>query len=123
MVLEVSLETLTKVVVDGSNEVVLDGGSCTSRLLSISLDGTSTMKLTGSGTALDIHLSGTAELDGAGYEAQNVHIRSGDATEAQVYVIEKLSGVTSGTSEIIFSGSPTVISVESHDISEIIPAN
>ncbi len=123
MILEIYPVQLNRVVVDGSNEVMLNGGKCISELLAISLDGTSTMKLIGSGNALDIHLGGTAELDSLGYEARNIQIHSSDATEAQVYVTEKLTGVTSGTSEITYSGNPGLVSVESHDISEIIPAN
>lgn len=122
MIVEITLAELKSISLEGSSEIFVVSNNCTSEKFSVDLGGTSSMKLTGRCKNLDVQLQGTAELDGSEFEAQNVNIKAEDATEALIYVTEKLSGTSSGASEVFYSGSPEKVEVQSSDVSEISPS-
>ncbi len=122
MIVEIALTELKSISLDGSSEIFVASNNCASEKFSVYMGGTSSMKLTGRCRNFDVQLQGTAELDGSEFEAQNVTIKAEDATEAVIYVTEKLSGTSSGTSEVFYSGSPEEVEVQSSDVSEISPS-
>jgi len=122
LVLEISLKDLKSIVAQGSSDLSVTADGCMSEAFFVDLSGTSSMKLTGSCNTLDAKLQGTAELDSTGFAAGNVTINMEDATEASINVTQKLSGATSGTSEVFYSGNPREVQVQVSDVSEVTPS-
>lgn len=122
LVLEISLKELKSITAGGSSDLSVISNNCISDVLFVDLSGTSSMKLTGGCSILNVQLQGTAELDGSGFMAENVTIRAEDATEASINVSRKLTGTSSGTSEVYYSGNPREVQVQISDVSEVSPS-
>lgn len=112
---------LRKMTANGSSDLVGHLNGCSSDELSVDLQGACTMKLVGSTQNLELRLQGASEFDGEKFQAQNVKIITEDATEAKIYVTDRLSGSAGGTSEVQYGGNPAHVLVDISDIGEVSP--
>ncbi len=122
LVLEISLKELKSIAAGGSSDLSVAATNCISDAFSVDLSGTSSMKLTGNCNTFAVQLQGTSELDSSGFKAENVTIAVADATEASINVTRKLTGTSSGTSEVFYSGNPREVQVQASDVSEVSPS-
>ncbi len=114
-------KALQKITANGSSDLkgLLEG--CSSDELSVDLQGACTMKLAGSTQNFELRLQGASEFDGEEFHARNVKIITEDATEAKIFVTDKLSGRAGGTSEVQYGGNPAHVQVDRSDIGEVSP--
>jgi len=122
LILEISLKELKSIAAGGSSDLSVAATNCISDAFSVDLSGTSSMKLTGGCNTLAVLLQGTSELDSSGFKAENGTIAVADATEASINVTRKLTGTSSGTSEVFYSGNPMEVQVQASDVSEVSPS-
>lgn len=89
----------------GSSKAEID--IITQKLL-VTLTGSSTLQLTGSGYEMEVELSGTSKLNAFEYEVSNVELQSGGAAVARVYASENLDIDAGGGSKVRYKGTANV---------------
>jgi len=119
MTLVVPAEKLTALKLSGSNTVAVTAAEALTNTLEITAGGTGAVSLQGSGPVLRVDAQDTAEVDAGGFLADEAEVVTSGAAVAKVRVKNRLSGKCTDASEIHYSGSPSVVSVETADAADL----
>lgn len=107
---------LTSVEADGSATV--DAGAFSGGAITISLDGASSLRATGSAEALKLTLSGASTADLPALAAKRAEVRLNGASTANLRVTDALTGTADGASTVNYAGGAKA-SVEANGASSV----
>lgn len=104
-------------ILSGASECIINGAA-TDMLFNIS--GASKLEITGASNVLTGELSGASHLKCYGLSSKQVDIDASGASDAYVYVQDKLYAEASGASKIYYKGNPPAVHANTSGNSKII---
>lgn len=87
--------------------------------LELAASGGSDVELTGTAGSASLHASGGSDIDASGFTAAEVRVDSSGGSDISVGVGERLVGSASGGSDVVYSGNPRTIDVDTSGGSDI----
>ena len=94
--------------VNASGAVRLDADLGWHSTFSALLSGATALDVTGSVDVLDVVISGVSRFGGKDFQGREVKVVVSGVSSAVVWATERLEGAASGTSAILYRGSPDV---------------
>ncbi len=87
--------------------------------IEVRASGASKVHLTGVAEELSVRLSGASRLYADELEAEDANMRLSGSSKAEVWVSDEISARTSGASHVLYSGSPSSISIKTSGASSV----
>lgn len=94
-----------KMELSGASNVLMDLNCFT---LNASCSGSSTLKLIGASTDVELNVSGACEIDNSQMIVENMKLKVSGASQAKVNVLNKLDVKASGAAKVEYLGTPEV---------------
>lgn len=106
MAVNVSMVRLDNLKVDGSNDIDVKG---LKNNLTLDMDGSSTVFLSGEVQRLQIHMKGAGDVKAEGLRADDVFIEMTGSGDVVVYAVKLLNVTVDGAGTVRYKGNPRII--------------
>jgi len=114
-----SVPDITRLSVDGANEVRLSGVN--NKSLSLEIGGSSNLRAEGTTGQLKLDLPGSSKVEAADLHSQTASVKISGVGEAEVHATQTLDVSISGVGNVIYSGKPAKVTQNITGVGEISP--